>query len=396
MNIIPTTTAMLAMLTLLSMSMFAIAVMVPEAAPVLDLDSRYIGPLNSLIYLVAAISGSLSSRYIQRYGSIRVCQICLGSAALGLATYATGESILLPLCALFLGIAYGPYNPASAHVLADITTDQSRPLVFSIKQLGVPVGGMLAGATLPILTIWLGWQIALLCVAGFALLIAVLVQPLHQAEHSARIGTDPMSSGGLLNCILLIFRDAHLRRYTLVAFVFAGAQVCSGAFIVIYLNEELSMSLVNAGLVLAVMQLGGIAGRLAWGATAERHLRSTTTLALIGAMAACCLLLTAHIDSSWPFAAIMILSGLLGFSAFGWNGVVLSKIATLAPAGRSADATGGMQFVMFGGVVIFPSLFALLIGFTGGYQLPFYLLSGVSICGVLIVLGERHARSSLR
>ncbi len=55
---------------------------------------------------------------------------------------ATGEAVLLPLCALFLGIAYGPYNPASAHVLADITTDQSRPLVFSIKQLGVPIGGM--------------------------------------------------------------------------------------------------------------------------------------------------------------------------------------------------------------------------------------------------------------
>jgi hypothetical protein len=55
-----------------------------------------------------------------------------------------------------------------------------------------------------------------------------------------------------------------------------------------------------------------------------------------------------------------------------------------------------MQFVMFGGVVIFPSLFALLIGITGGYQLPFYLLAGVSICGVLIVLGERHVRSSQR
>ena len=394
MTVIPTTAAMLVILTLSSMSVFGIAVLAPESASWFDLNARFIGPLNSAIYLCAAVAGSLSSRYILRYGAVRICQICMICAALGLAAYASGELLALPLCALFLGVAYGPYNPASAHVLAEITTEKSRPLVFSVKQLGVPIGGMLAGAALPVMTLWLGWQVSALCVAVLALLVAWWVQPLHHREQAARASNPPGGSAGMLACLALVLHDAHLRRYTLVAFAFAGAQVCAGAFIVVYLTEELKMTLVNAGLVLSIMQLGGVLGRLAWGFIAERALRSTTALALLGTLTSACMLLTAHLDAGWPYVGIMALSLVLGFNAFGWNGVVLSKIATLAPARRSADATGGMQFVMFGGVVIFPSLFAVLIGITGGYRIPFYLLAVVAFCGVLILLGERHARST--
>ncbi len=391
MTIVPTTAAMLGILTLSSMSVFGIAVLAPESAGWFGLDPRFIGPLNSIIYLCAAVSGSMSSRYVLRYGAVRVCQICMLFAALGLFAYASGEVLLLPLCAVFLGIAYGPYNPASAHVLAEITTEKSRPLVFSIKQLGVPIGGMLAGALLPVLNLWLGWQASILCVATLALGVAWLVQPLHHREHAARTGTGS-ASAGMLACLALVLRDTHLRRYTLVAFVFAGPQVCAGAFMVIYLNDDLNISLLNAGLVLAAMQFGGILGRLIWGAIAERIFRSSTTLVLIGTLTTLCMLLTAHTDSHWPLAMIMLLSLVLGFSAYGWNGVVLSKIATLAPDRRSADATGGMQFVMFGGVVIFPSLFALLIGITDGYRIPFYVLAGVAFSGVLLALGERRPR----
>ncbi len=394
MTIIPTTAAMLVILTLSSMTVFGIAVLAPVAAPWFGLDARFIGPLNSAIYLFAAVAGSMSSRYILRYGAVRVCQASMVFAALGLAAYAAGEVLLLPLSALFIGMAYGPYNPASAHVLAEITTEKSRPLVFSVKQLGVPIGGMLAGAALPTINLWFGWRVTTLSVAVLALLVACLVQPLHRREHAMRGATAPGSSAGMLACLKLVLRDAHLRRYTLLAFTFAGPQVCAGAFMVVYLSETLAMTLLNAGLVLAAMQLGGILGRLVWGASAERLLRSTTTLAVIGSLTGASMLLTAHIGTSWPYAWIMLLSLLLGFSAFGWNGVVLSKIATLAPARRSADATGGMQFVMFGGVVIFPSLFALLIGVTGGYRIPFYLLAVVAFCGVLIALSERQARSS--
>jgi len=394
MRIIPTTAAMLAILTLASMTVFGVAVLAPEAALSFGLDPRFIGPLNSAIYLSAAFAGSLSSHYVLRYGAVRICQVCLIFAALGLLAYASGELLMLPLCALFIGMAYGPYNPASAHVLAAITTEKSRPLVFSVKQLGVPIGGMLAGAALPAISIWLGWQAAVSSVAVLALLVAWLVQPLHRREHVARGTTDQGGSAGMLACLRLVIHHPHLRRYTLIAFSFAGAQVCAGAFIVVYLHEVLAMSLVDAGLVLAAMQLGGITGRLTWGTIAERALRSTTALALLGTITTLGMILTAHIDARWPYLLIMALALILGFSAFGWNGVVLSKIATLAPPGRSADATGGMQFVMFGGVVIFPSLFALLIGVTGGYQIPFYLLAALAICGVLIVLKERHVRGS--
>ena len=45
------------------------------------------------------------------------------------------------------------------------------------------------------------------------------------------------------------------------------------SFLVVYLTETLGYSLVAAGFALTVANLGGIVGRIVWGAVADRCLR---------------------------------------------------------------------------------------------------------------------------
>ena len=393
MNIIASTLGMLITLTMSSLCVFTISVLAPVAAPDLKLDAKFVGPFMSVVYLLAALTGTVTGQLIQRFGAIRVCQLTTLSCACGLFAFAAMSWPMLVVSAILLGCAYGPFNPASAHVLLGLATERWRPMVFSVKQLGVPLGGMLAGIIAPALLLGVGWRSAAVALGVLALLPVLLLQPLRaQFDHGDRARP---SGVGVRGSLLLALGEARLRRYTIVAFAYAGCQVCSGTFMVVFLLESSTLSILDSGFALAVMQGAGVIGRLAWGSVAGQLIPTRVVLALIGVCSCAALVVVSRIDAQWSYAQILLVASALGASSLGWNGILLSQVATLAPPGRGADATGGMQFVMFGGVVILPAGFAALVSVSGGYQMPFITLAGLAAVGAALVLGAVGKRGSL-
>lgn len=115
----------------------------------IGVSATWIGVYVSLTYLSGMLSAVLCGPFILRYGAIRISQICLLIAAASLTLLTTSTLPLAILSALIMGIAYGPTTPASSHILSAQTPPKLMPLVFSLKQTGVPLGGMLAGAIVP-------------------------------------------------------------------------------------------------------------------------------------------------------------------------------------------------------------------------------------------------------
>src|SRR5690606_16431357 len=128
--------------------------------------------------------------------------------------------------AVFIGLGYGPITPASSHLLAASTPPHRVNLVFSIKQTGVPLGGMLAGVVAPPLTLQGGPYAAILLVAFLCLLFAGLAQPLRQAHDADRVASAPIRAGGLLRPLRLVLEAPRLRRLAGTSFVFSGVQLC--------------------------------------------------------------------------------------------------------------------------------------------------------------------------
>jgi MFS family permease len=159
------TLAMLAVLTMAAMATHSVSVLVPEAAPEIGVDAAYIGVYIAITYASAMFSGAITGTFVGRYGAIRVCQFSMLAAALGMITLALASVPAAVISAVLLGMAHGPFNPASAHVLVKVSTPEWRPLIFSIKQTGVPLGGALAGALAPLLVILIGWRGAALTVS---------------------------------------------------------------------------------------------------------------------------------------------------------------------------------------------------------------------------------------
>jgi sugar phosphate permease len=112
-------------------------------------------------------------------------------------------------------------------------------------------------------------------------------------------------------------------------------QACLVNFMVVYLAESLRFSLVAAGLVLTVANVAGVVGRVTWGGFADFHLAPRELLGWLGVAAGGCAFATAGFGASWPMAAILATSAVFGATAIGWNGVMLSEVARLAPRNAS-------------------------------------------------------------
>ncbi len=357
------------------MALLTLPAMAPAAARGLGVSAALVGVYVALCYLAAMLSSLVGGMLVRRLGAIRVSQLGLLLCGLGLLLCAVPWLPAVALGALCIGAGYGPITPASSHLLALTTPAHRMSMVFSIKQTGVPAGGMLAGALVPGLSLWLGWQGTLVVVAAVCVLCAALSQPLRAALDADRQPGQALALGGLFKPVGMVLGHRPLAVLAACSFLFSAIQVSVTAYMVTYLNQSLGLTLLAAGAALSVSQLAGVVGRIAWGAVADRALGPRATLMLLSALMIVGSLLTALLQAGWPTALISAIVALLGASAIGWNGVYLATVARQAPPGQAGVATGGTLMFTFMGVVCGSPAFGALAGATGSYRIAFAALA---------------------
>ena len=304
--------------TLGAMAIHGIPVFAPVAAADYGVPETQIGIFTAVAYAMAMAVGLAAGGFVARYGAMRVCQLAMAAAAIGIAAFAVGEPWLAVLSALLIGIGFGPINPASSHILVRATTPKSRPFVFSLKQTGVPVGAGFAGLAVPALVALYDWRIAALVLAALPLLTALLVQPARAGlDSDRRPGAVLFGGGGMTLALRALTSDPTLRRLSLIAFSYAGAQSCFAAFLVVYLTIDVGMPLAQAGAIYAVSQAGAVAGRIVWGAISGRFIATRRIFALQGLITGLCLSIIAGFAADWPLATVLPVCLVLGTTGYG-------------------------------------------------------------------------------
>ena len=107
-------------------------------------------------------------------------------ALLGCLLMALSTPVAAFAGAVGLGLCYGSVNPASTHILARVTPERFRPVYFSIKQAGMPMGAALAGLLLPLIVAAYDWRIAMIAIGLVAVVVAVIIQPLRKSLDAVR------------------------------------------------------------------------------------------------------------------------------------------------------------------------------------------------------------------
>ena len=378
---------------MVAMALLTLPVMAPVAAQALSVSPAMVGFYVSITYLGAMFASLTSGNTVSRFGPIRVSQLGLLLCALGLCLCATPWLPVIAIGALLIGLGYGPITPASSQILARTTPADRMALVFSIKQTGVPLGAMMAGAIVPSLMLALNWQWTMVMVAIACVLSALLAQPLRQELDELRQANLPFQMSALTSPIRMVLGHRPLATMAACSFMFCMVQMSLTTYLVTYLHDDLSYGLVSAGLLLSVTQMGGMGGRILWGYVADKWLGAQKTLALLAALMALSSLTTALFLPVLPLWGIWLVLIVYGASAIGWNGVYLSEVARQAPEGKASVATGGTLTFTFLGVVIGPPIFGALSTAFGSYRAGFLALVLTSSLCAWVLFRLRHKQN---
>lgn len=374
---------------LTTLGALALAAVAPKAAAELGTSPALIGYQVAVVYFGALIAALFGGALVRRIGATRISQTGLALVALGCIVSTLGSLATIALGAWIIGLGYGVTNPAASHLLTRAAIKRNMNLVFSLKQSGVPIGGVISGVLLPPITLAYGWKAGLWTCAALAALLCIGLIPVQRRWDTDRTRAafgNPMAS------IVLVWQRPVLRWIAISSFAYSAVQLSLTGFLVTYLVAEAGLSLLAAGTILSITHASGAIGRLAWGWIADRWRSGSAALIANGVLAIVGSLATAAITLGWPAWAIAAVTVVFGFSAIGWNGVFIAVIARQAPPNEVGMATGGTLVFTYAGVMAGPSLFGALHTHGGlTYGASFILLALVTAVGVGCVYQARRA-----
>ena len=337
--------------------------------------------IQNSVAIVAAVG---CGGFILRYGPLRVSQWALLLMASSLLVIASGWLWLFPIAAVLLG-ASAVSTPASSHILARVSPPRLAPLVFSVKQTGVPVGSLIGGLLIPTLlalvvysatfgtTIRLGTYGTALATAAIVIVVAFLLQPIRDYFDRERNPDTKLSISDLPATIRLVLENYPLRDIAFSAFAFGGLQALFSGFFILYMIDGLGYSEVEAGSIFAFSSVTAIFARILWGVIGGTLVSARWVMAGIGFFGGVAGVLMSVVDMSWSAAELTALAILFNVTAISWHGILLAETARLAPQDQVGGVTGGVLSFTSVAMMIYPAVYGGLLASTGSYGIGFLL-----------------------
>ncbi len=392
-TVVAATTAVQALASATTLSVPTIA---PRLAEMLGISPALIGYQTTLIYTGAMATSVIGGAVVRRLGAGRSSQIALALAVLAVLLVIGGSLWTIALGSLVMGLGYGLTNPAASHLLMRFARGPRLNLIFSIKQTGVPWGGMLAGLMLPPVALTLGWRWAVGLVAVMALALLLALALCRRAWDDDRDPTHRLRQSPFA-AVLLVWRTRPLRYLSFASMALSLTQMCVLAFMTTLLVTEAGFGLVEAGFVVAIMQVAGVLGRVGWGLVADRIGDGFVTLLAVTGLAVLACALASTLSAAWPAWAVYGLGALFGATAVGWNGVFMAEVARQAPPDRIGMATGGCMMLTFSSIIFGPAAFGAISVAVGSYARTYLAVACVAVLGAAsLVAARRVARARTR
>ena len=321
---------------------------------------------------------------IDRFGERRMLVIGLFGLSAGAATVAGAPTYALLLAAaFFLGSTYATAIPGTNKAVYDNIAAGRQNLAMGIKQVGVTAGSGISSLLVTGLAGVLFWQAGFLIAAGVGLVVAVVFALFYRGADNG--GTAEYPDFRTLS------RNRPYRTLVAAGFFLGAALFTTTGYTVLYVQEAIGASIAFGGVVLALVQLFGSAGRLVGGwlsdnLPGEPQVRIGAILTVQAVVGAALFVVVAATNSAW--GAVIAFSA-LGFFILGNTGVYYSYMATLVSIDDMGGATAGGQLALVVGSIVAPPAFGYLAD-TVGYRGSWWLLAaGTVVASGLLIYSVR-------
>ncbi len=299
--------------------------------------------------------------------------------------------VVLALAAL-LGIAVSPLHPASTVAIIDWFPGRVRALAMSLKKTGIPIGGALTAALLPLLSLTIGWRMA---AAVTGLLALAIVAAFASFYRDAPRSTQTVHKFNLIT-LKTMLRNRGLVISIIWLSTFVGFQSVVMTYFMLFLIEEAKLTPIMAGHMLAIAQFSSIIARVAWGAASDFifHGRRIAVLAITGFLTVFWTLAASFMGGESQSTAVYFIAILIGVSTISFHGVSNTLIGEQAEAGQVGLTVGVASTANNINQVIMPPIFGLLVDITSSYSLAWRAVAAIAlVCTLaLMVFGREPQR----
>lgn len=292
------------------------------------------------------------------------------------------QGFIAALAIFFItGIGASFATPAGSRTVMRWFPLAQRGSAMGVRQTGIPLGGALAAAILPLIALAHGWRWAIV-LSGIASVLAALLcwhrypRPA-PSEHAAARAAPAYALRTLLT------RDV-------VLLGLSGALLPLGQFalltyLALYLKETQGTAITTSALLLVFAQIAGACGRVLWGVWSDRIFshRRKPALILAGLLSALGSLVLGWIPPATPLELIWLIVFAYAFNAIGWHGCWISLVAETAGPEKQGRTIGAAMTIMYAGIITLPPLFGVFVDYTHSWSGAWTLLA----LGLLIGTG---------
>jgi len=315
----------------------------------------------------------------------------LTATAVSVALAAVADSFGLLLAGLFLmGVFGASATGASGRAVMGWFSRRERGLALGVRQTAIPLGGALTALTLPALAVASGLEAALLALAAFTLAAAVLAAvlmrdpPAPPANRPVVEAPPPM-------------RDARIWRLGLGSGLLVMAQAAVIGFVVLYLADDRGLTVTDAALVLAAIQLGAAGSRIWIGVRSDRLERRIVPMRHT-ALAGAALLAAAAALTDAPGWVVLPLLVAGGVAISSWNGLAFTAAAEMSGRARAGTAMSLQNTLVSVLSAVTAPLFGALVDATS-YQAAYLVVAAAPVAGWWVLRpleGEEDRRAHAR
>jgi len=376
-----------------SMAVFSFGPMAPFLRDDLEITRAQVGMFTSIIYLGMVFFGTHAGWLTDKFG-IRFFLLA-GPGAMGLVFLCLPltHSFIPALSIVFIaGLGYQFINPTTVKTLSRWFPPRMRGTAISIKQSGISFGGAVGAVLIPVIALAWGWRGTMIVIGGIILAVVFLCR-IYYRESSTGVKaakSQLITMKGLLQTIT---------KRNLVLQSLAGAMYCIpsiviATYLVLYLKETLSISVVVAGTCLMVAQLSTVAGRILWGVISDRLFagKRKNVMIIMGVSIALLSVIAMLISSNTSLWLIYTIFTVFGFST-GIQGLHVTFLAELAGEKMAATGVGFGAAVSAGGMVIATPIFGYIVDMTNSYRLAWLFVAILGIVGAGFICFIREDKS---
>lgn len=359
---------------IVQMTMSMLSASVPVLAPAITAERGWNPALVAFYPIVVFVTAFLMNFHVPallfRMGGMGLSLASVMLGGIGLLLLLSPYTGAAAFAAVAIGCGTAAMNPASSQMLGPRTTARTAGLVMSIKQTGVPLGGVLAGTLVPILAAHSRWRMGAIELAAIAAALVIVLLPSVNWLNGVR-AAKPVAFRPL-DPIRRLLAMPGMPPLLFSSLTFTGMQLCLRSFFIVYLVTYQRLDLVTAGVAFSVSQAAGMIGQVGWAALSDRLLSARPVMAIVGMLMSAAAIATGFMTPHWSFAAIIFVAAIFGVSAGGFLPVLLGEVAKRAPQGQVGALTSAAQLFPLSGCFLGPLVFggiAAIMGMAAAFVL---------------------------